>query len=250
MEEDEEFDEPTAVTESGFETQVSLKTPVLSSDNLPSGAEFNAYKQHHEDELLRMSETIKALRVDRDRLAKIVSEQEKQLQGQNDGRGYLQAEIDEKKIEIEIIKKRNLKQVEDLGIKLELVQNKNDILNEQNKVYQREIEKLQKETSIDQKHKRSKERELQEKLELLKKDTEVQIRNRDNKILDLKRQIDSLEFDIESASNRERKSQVQQQVVEDKMNKVIRTLRTVIGQVEEDNVLEERKKIIKKNLDV
>ncbi len=249
--EDIEENEPTNIMEPTQETQVSLKSSAPTQlDSSPSGHEFNEFKKYHEDELLRLSETIKALRADRDRLSQIVTEQEKQLQGQQDGKGYLQAEIDEKKIEIEIIKKRNLKQVEDIGIKLELAQNKNDILKEQNKVYQREIEKLQKENRLDHNHKRSRERELEEKLELLKKDSEVQIRNRDHKILDLKRQIDSLEFDVESATTRERQIQIQQQVVEDKMSKVIRTLRSVIGQVEDDNILEERKKLIKKNLDV
>lgn len=221
-----------------------------SSSSEVSGHEFKLYKQGHEDELIRLSETIKSLRLDRDQLLEKVENLENSLDSQRNNHLSIQAALDEKKIEIEIIKKRFQKKVEDLSIKLELVENKKDILEEENKVYSSELLSIQKEKKMNVSRVRMRERELEEKLELLKKDTDVQIRNRDLKILDLKRKIDSLEFDIEAAYTKEKQSSVKQHVIEEKMNKVIRTLRTVIGQVEEESLLEERKKLIKKNMDV
>ena len=85
---------------------------------------------------------------------------------------------------------------------------------------------------------------------MLRRDAEVQIRNRDSKILELKRRIDSLEFDMESSTSKERKSANEQLDLEDKMNRVIKTLRGAIGQLEDDYGMQESALKLKNNLDV
>ena len=147
------------------------------------------------------------------------------------------------------LKKRYSKEIEDIKFRLDLATDKKDVLSAKNKQYEHEFEKLRREKKVDVNRVRARERELEEKLELLKRDTEVQIRNRDHKILELKRRIDTLEFDIENAHLRERKKTNDNDLLEDRMDKVIKTLRTVIGQLEDDST-DDRHKLIKKNLDV
>ena len=201
-------------------------------------------------DLVRLGETIKSLRLDREQLLKKITHLEQQQHSQSDNLLTMQAQLDEKKIENSIMKKRYSKQIEDLNVKLEMIANKKEVLEEKNKQMESQFLKLRKEKSFDVNRIRSRERELEDKLELLRKDTEVQIRNRDQKILELKRRIDTLEFDVESAYMKEKQSVTQQTELEEKMFNVVSTLRSAIGQLEEDSAVEKRKKRIKKNLDV
>jgi hypothetical protein len=212
--------------------------------------EHKEYQKNHDVELVRLGETIKGLREDREKLIGKVSHLEDKFDSDKSDFIDLKAELDEKKIEIAIVKKRFSSQVEDLNLKLDLLLNKKEVLQEQNKMYESEFEKLRKEKKLDINKVRSRERELEEKLDLLKNDAEVQVRNRDHKILDLKRRIDTLEFDVESSQIKERKIVTNQQAIEDKMNNVIKTLRSAIGHLEDESSLDERKRLIKKNLDV
>jgi len=208
------------------------------------------FKENHDVELIRLGETIKSLREDRSSLVDKIDN----LQGQNDRDEKLflsiQAELDEKKIEVAVLRKRYSGQIEELNFKLDITADKKEILEKQNKQYESEFDKLRLENKIDVNKVRSKERELEGKLDLLKGDAEVQIRNRDNKILELKRKIDTLEFDIENSFIKERKTVNSQQVLEDKMTSVIKTLRSAIGHLEDEDTLNERENLIKKNLDV
>ena len=178
--------------------------------------------------------------------------QELENQKSNEKKDFLslRAELDEKKIEIAIVKKRFSKQIEDLNVKLDMVESRKDVLFEQNKKYEEEFDKIRRENKTDLNKVRHRERELEERLELLRNDADIQIQNRDHKILELKRRIDTLEFDIENAQIKERKSVDDQQVLEDKMSKVIQTLRSAIGDLEDDGTMSLRDRLIKKNLDV
>jgi hypothetical protein len=212
--------------------------------------EHKEYQRNHDLELVRLGETIKGLREDREKLLTKVTGLEDKFNDDKTDFIDLKAELDEKKIEIAIVKKRFSTQVDELNLKLDLLLNKKEVLQEQNNIYETEFEKLRKEKKLDINKVRSRERELEEKLDLLKNDAEVQIRNRDHKILDLKRRIDTLEFDVESSQIKERKIVTNQQAIEEKMNNVIKTLRSAIGHLEDESSLEERQRLIKKNLDV
>lgn len=230
-----------------IETQLKTQQNPISADTISGHKE---YVQHHQEDLVRLGETIKNLRHDREHLMKKV--QNIQTKYENDQKDFLgmQAELDEKKIEIAVLKKRFLKQIEELNFQLEMASSKKDILEEKNKYLETEFDKLSKEKKLNINKIRARERELEERLELLRKDAEIQVRNRDYKILELKRRIDTLEFDVESAQVNDRKNTNNQQILEDKMEKVIKTLRSAIGQLEVDGSLEDRKRVIKKNLDV
>ncbi len=227
--------------------ELPTSTPTVNTSTVNDHQE---YKIHYDSELVRLGETIKSLRQDREILNQKITELEEKNNTEKRDFLNLQAQLDEKKIELSVLKSRYSKQVEEQNLKLDLLANKKEVLQEQNRGYEQEFQKLKKQKNVDVNMIRARERELEEKLDLLRKDAEVQIRNRDHKILELKRRIDTLEFDIENANMKEQKTQNQQEVMEDKMYKVITTLRQAIGHLEEDDPVLERKKIIKKNMDV
>lgn len=213
-------------------------------------AQHYEYVQGHDEELVRLGETIKNLREDRQALMEKIDTFEHETQ--NHGRDFigLQAQLDEKKIELAVVRKRLEKQNEDLKFQLDIALDKKEFLTKQNQQFLHEVEKLSRQKKMDMNQVRAKERELEEKLEMLRRDAEVQIRNRDSKILELKRRIDSLEFDIEGSTVKERKSANEQLDLEDKMNRVIKTLRGAIGQLEDDYGMQESALKLKNNLDV
>ena len=213
-------------------------------------SEHREFQRSHEDELIRLGETINSLRQDRESLLERIMTLEGAQNAEKKDFLSLRAELDEKKIEIGIIKKRYSEQIEDLNIKLDLVENKKEVLSEKNKRFQEEFEKLKLHNKTDLSKVRYRERELEQQLELLRGDAEVQVQNRDHKILELKRRIDTLEFDIENSQFNERKSVDDQGQLEEKMNKVIKTLRTAIGDLEGETPTNIRERLIKKNLDV
>ena len=230
------------------EVAISSKVSQSTSGD-PQRQEYREYVQSRDEELMRLGETIKSLRTDRELLLEKISDFEQKEHQEKKDFLSLQAELDEKKIELEITKKRYAKEIDELKFKLELASDKKDVLAAKNRQIESEFEKIRREKQVDVHRIRGKERELEEKLELLKRDSEVQLRNRDHKILELKRRIDTLEFDIDSAQIRERKKNSDHDLLEDRMDKVIKTLRNVIGQLEDDPTVE-RHKLLKKNLDV
>ena len=212
--------------------------------------DHESYKKEHDAELERLGETIKTLREDRDHWIEKVSQFEEAKEQEKRDFLNLQAQLDESKIEISIMKKRYNKQIEELKYQLELSDDRKEALKEKNIKYREEVEKLSQKTKVDVHKVRARERELEEKLEMLRADAEIQIKNRDHKILDLKRRIDTLEFDIETSHVKEQQSLTGKQDLEDKMDRVIQTLRSAINQLEDDQGNDERLRKIKKSLDV
>ena len=160
------------------------------------------------------------------------------------------AQLDEKRIELEVSRKRASKQAEEMRYRAELSEDKARALEEKLKRLELENEKLRGKANIDVGRVRARERELENKLELLKADTETQIRNRDMKILELKRKIDTLEFDMESIQLKERKTVDNNYAMEERMDRVINTLRRAIGELESEDAPIRNLEALKKNLDV
>ncbi len=95
-------------------------------------------------------------------------------------------------------------------------------------------EKLEQKARIDISQVRQREKELESKLELMAMDVDSQVHSRDQKILELRRKIDALEFNMENASIREQKSNDDKRKLEDKLNKIMKTLRNSIKNLEDD----------------
>lgn len=201
-------------------------------------------------EMERLAATLSNLRSDReDLLAKIQKLEEEKIMQQRQNLS-LRAELDEKKIELTIIKKKLNEENNELKDKLKIQEEMKLIWEERNRLLQAEVEKISQKTRFDVKKVQGRERELEQKLELLKADAETQIRHRDQKILELKRRIDGMEFDMESMGHQEKKSLEGKVELEQKLDKAIRTLRGAITILENDSEAAQVLEKLKKNIEV
>lgn len=232
------------------EEKVKKKKKEAPEKNRDLGSDLHEISSAYSGEMERMQATISNLRADREELlAKIQSfEEDKMLQG----RQFLslRAELDERKIELTIIRRKLNEEINELKDKVKLFDEKRLILEEKNRILAQELDKAGQKNKIDVKKVQMRERELEQKLELLKSDAETQIRNRDLKILELKRKIDAMEFDMESISLQEKRSVESRFELEDKLEKAIKTLRSAITVLEDESDHTSALDALKKNIDM
>jgi hypothetical protein len=218
-----------------------------------TATERNAYKEvvgNYGHELERLQATLNHLRMDREGLVKKITDLEDEKIQWNRNQLTLRAELDEKKIEIQIMKKRMSEESQDLKYQYELEQERRKLAEEKAKAFQLEAVNMQQKVKQEIKKVSSRERELEQRLELLKVDAETQIRHRDMKILELKRKIDTMEFDIDTLTANEQRNIGDKGELEDKLDKAIKTLRAAIGILETDDPKLATLERLKKNLDV
>jgi hypothetical protein len=214
------------------------------------GQELKEISGAYSGEMERMQATISNLRADREELlAKIQKFEDDKVLGGRQSLS-LRAELDEKKIELTIIRKKLNEEVNDLKDRLKFFDEKRLILEEKNRILTQELDKSAQRNKMDVKKVQMRERELEQKLELLKSDAEAQIRHRDLKILELKRKIDAMEFDMESISSQEKRSVESRFELEDKLEKAIKTLRGAITVLEDESDRTNALDALKKNIDM
>lgn len=229
------------------------KEPIETKINTSAhdyGEDLKEISGAYSGEMERMQATISNLRSDRDELLKRIQtlEDDKILHSRQ---GLsVRAELDEKKIELTIIRKKLNEEINDLKDRLKFFDEKKLILEEKNRILSQELDRASQKNKMDVKKVQLREKELEQKLELLKSDAESQIRHRDLKILELKRKIDAMEFDMESITTQEKRSVESRFELEDKLEKAIKTLRGAITVLEDEsdqtNVLD----ALKKNIDM
>jgi hypothetical protein len=257
---DEEFSFSTSLNvdqEDEQASEVKVVAPIVSASknehaSMSSAEERGQYKEvvgNYNHQLERLQATLNHLRLDREELLKKISSYEEEKLIQNRMVLGLRAELDEKKIEIQLMKKRTGEDTQDLRYQLELEQERRKMAEEKAKVYQAEVLNMQHKVRLEVKKVSSREKELEQKLELLKVDAETQIRHRDMKILELKRRIDAMEFDLDTLTVNEQKNVGDKSELEDKLDKAIKTLRTAIGILETDDPKLATLEKLKKNLD-
>ena len=105
---------------------------------------------------------------------------------------------------------------------------------EKSKTLQKEFDRLSQKIRIDFNKVKQREKELESQLELVTMDSQSQVKSRDMKILDLKRKIDSLEFNMENATIKEQKSREDKVRLEERLTKIMKTLRGSIKLLEDD----------------
>jgi hypothetical protein len=198
------------------------------------------------NELLDLRVTLAELREDRENLLGQISGLEEENYNQKQDNLSMKAEIDELKIEISIMKKRHLAEIEELRHAVSIAQEKKEVLEAKNKSYQKEIERLGYKLRVDFGKIKQREKDLESQLELMTMDADSKVKSRDSKILELKRKIDALEFNMENMSIKERQSRTDKVLLDDKLNKVVGTLRHSLKFLEEEMDIEE----IKKDLDL
>lgn len=241
-------EEVTPIAAAPEKSKKKKETEKVSRNN---HSDINEISGAYSGEMERLLATISNLRADRDELLAKISKFEEEKIIQNRENLTLRAELDEKKIELTIIRRKLNEEISELKDTLKVHEEKKLILDEKNRILASEIEKVSQRNKLDVKKVQIRERELEQKLELLKADTETQIKHRDLKILELKRKIDSMEFDMESISDKEQKSVESRFELEDKLDKAIKTLRNAITLLEDDP--ENRASVVnnlKKNIDV
>ncbi len=144
------------------------------------------------------------------------------------------AEADESKIEVEILKKRRRDDIDELKFQLRLSEDKAAINEGKSKNLAKEFERLQLKFNEEIKRVGTREKELESQLELVTIDSSNQVVTRDEVILKLKRKIDSLEFNMESIAIKEQLARDDKNKLEEKLDKIVRTLRGSMKILEED----------------
>lgn len=186
------------------------------------------------EDSMRFQATIRALREEREEMLlqiKNLKNDSKELEQDN---LTLKANLDEAKIEITILRKRHMVEIEDLKYRLSLSEEKKAMSDEKARQADARREKLEQKVRIDFNQVKQREKELESKLELLSMDVDSQVQSRDHKILELRRKIDALEFNMENASIKEQKSHDDKRKLEDRLSKIMKTLRHSIKNLEDD----------------
>lgn len=215
-----------------------------------TGQDFKEISGAYNGEMERTQATISNLRADREELLLKIQQLEESHVLHNRQTLTLRAELDEKKIELTIMRRKLNEEIGELKDRFKLQEERKLILEEKNKILTQELDKAGQRNKMDVKKVQMRERELEQKLELLKSDAETQIRHRDLKILELKRKLDAMEFDMESISTQEKRSVESRFELEDKLDKAIKTLRNAITVLEDESDRGSVMEALKKNIDI
>ena len=238
---------PEAIDHADDAVEKSL-APDSAQDSLPDiplaaniselTKESQAISHHHDSELLHLKATIESLREDREMLAKKLEAAQKDQGDVKYQLNDLQAALDEAKIEAIFFKKRYQEEVQDLNYRVKMAQEQKSILQEKNKQLKAQVAMIKGRVSFDVRKVQGREKTLESQLELLKLDSQNLLQSRDQKILELKQKIDSLEFDLETAAEKEKRAREDKYLLEDRLERVMRTLRRAIASLDEELLAE------------
>ena len=204
----------------------------LSSNSHSSHAPQSSYIS--DDESTRVQATIRQMREEREILLGQLKNLKNENQELEQDNLTIKAALDESRIEVSILRKRHLIELEDIKYRFSLNEERKIMAEEKARQAEGKREKLEQKIRIDFNQVKQREKELETKLEMLTIDVSLQVQSRDSKILELRRKIDSLEFNMENVSIREQKSQDEKRKLEDKLSKMMKTLRHSIKNLEDD----------------
>ncbi|MBC7539489.1 MAG: hypothetical protein H7281_11760 [Bacteriovorax sp.] len=213
-----------------YEVQEDRSLNSFSSSSAPSG--HSSYVS--DEESTRVQATIRQMREEREELLNQVKSFKSNIRELEQDNLTLKAALDESKIEVSILRKRHMVELEDIKYRLSFNEEKKAMAEEKARQAVGQKEKLEQRVRIDFNQVKLREKELETKLEMLSIDVDSQVQSRDQKILELRRKIDSLEFNMENVSIKEQKSQDDKRKLEDKLNKIMKTLRHSIKNLEDD----------------
>ncbi len=200
----------------------------------PAIVEVPRAEIYSEEESVRTHATIRQMREEREELLIQIKTHKSERKDLEQDNLSLKAALDEAKIEITILRKRHMVELEDLKYRLTLSEERKSLADERARQAEMRREKLEQKVRIDYNQVKLREKELESKLEMLSMDIDAQVQGRDHKILELRRKIDALEFNMENVSIKEQRSNDDKRKLEDKLNKIMKTLRNSIKNLEED----------------
>lgn len=198
------------------------------------GTKASTSSEVNVEDSVRIHATIRQLREEREDLLGQIKNLKVDYRELEQDNLTIKAALDESKIEISILRKRHMTELEDINYRLSLNEEKKQQALEKARLAEGKREKLEQRVRIDFNQVKQREKELETKLEMLTIDVDAQVQSRDQKILELRRKIDALEFNMENVSIKEQKSQDDKRRLEDKLNKIMKTLRRSIKNVEDD----------------
>lgn len=227
--------EMPAIPEDAFVTGAKETRP--SSEKEDFYKQIQKYREEKEKVIIEESNVggmIRELREDRDRLLEQVTQISAQFKEQEQMLLTLRATLEEAKIENSILKKRQSKELDEAKYQVEVYEDRMNQAIETAKIAEEKVVKLQQSIRIDFNQVKQREKELESKLELLMMDFDAQVKSRDQKILDLRRKVDSLEFNLESTNLREQKTIDEKKRVEDRLTKIMKTLKHSLHTLEDE----------------
>jgi hypothetical protein len=171
--------------------------------------------------------TLRQMRDERENLLKQMQDAKNTARDLEQDNLTLKSALGESKIEITILRKRYMTELDDLKYRLAMSEDKKLLADERSKALASQKEKLEQKVRIDLNLVKQREKELESRLEMISMDVDSQVQSRDQKILELRRKIDSLEFNMENVSIREQKTS-------DDKRKIMKTLRSSIKNLEDD----------------
>lgn len=233
LNEDNLVPEIPAIPEDAFVT--SAKAPASAKEDFHK--QIQKYREEKEKVIIEESNVgsmIRELREDRDRLLEQVTQISAQFKEQEQTLLTLRATLEEARIENSILKKRQSKEFDEAKYQVEVYEDRMNQAIESAKLAEEKVVKLQQSIRIDFNQVKQREKELESKLELLMMDFEAQVKSRDQKILDLRRKVDSLEFNLESTNLREQKTIDEKKRVEDRLTKIMKTLKHSLHTLEDE----------------
>ena len=216
-----------------YKKEVAEPPPLVTSEvTTPHRSASASASDKHLD--VEVHATLRQIREEREDLLKRLKEAKYNAKELEQDNLTLKAALDESKIEISILRKRYLAELEDVKYRLTISEDKKILADERTKALAAQKEKLEQKVRIDLNLVKQREKELESRLEMLAMDVDAQVQSRDQKILELRRKIDSLEFNMENVSIREQKTSEDKRKIEDKLNKIMKTLRNSIKNLEDD----------------
>lgn len=237
---EESFDDVAGPTDDDFDEPTPTPPPAKKAPR-PEEGTLNITRQEdrhppvfNEGEAVRLQATIRQLREEREELLKEIQDMKKETKLLEQDNLGLKAELDEAKIEISIMKKRHGTEMDEMKYRLRISDEKKLYSEEKARKLQKEFDRLQSKVRMDFNHIKQREKELESQLELVKMDSESQVQSRDKKILELKRKIDQLEFNMENIVIREQKSRDDKVRLEERLERIMKTLRGSIEVLEDD----------------
>ncbi len=225
---------------------VTGATQFIASKNVNDKMFENMIESEQMPQMVNLSHVqgnSKILKEEREKQREQILSLENELSALNSEKNRVTGELEEIKIELKILKKRYSDEIDTLKNSLRMAEEKKDVYKEKNSLLKKEFERLNQKVLIDLNKIQEREKLLENQVEMLKLDAGSQIDSRDRKILELKRKIDILEFDMDTISSKDKKVVEEKYLLENKLEKAIKTLREAIEvlEVEEIDFEDERK---------
>ncbi len=241
------FDKPGATKAGTSSSEILAKPPgmetVIKPEEVESkGPEKVPFKVSDES-VIKLEAIIRALREERETLLKEVKENRELKSKVLSENLNLEATTEELRVELAIIKKRNEEELHEDVYERRMINEKLKLADEKNKRLQKDIDILSNQAQIDTNKVLQREKELENQLELLSMDSQNQILSREKKISELNRERDAIEYNMTNLVSREKKLRQEKLEIEEKLNKIMRTMRNSIDFLEDE--IEGNQKLLK-----